>query len=184
MEGTKHSTLTGLIVLGAVLTLMPPVLASEQAAGMLNNQTACEDGVLMLVAEGSENAEKGTEQPGDVQERAVPRPNLRMLKPISIDPVTGTVMAQSLVTGKTVRINLSPATIARHRMTVGVPFDVGEMSPGANGNCKCGQYSDGSCYCVSDLKECCGPLHGCPMASCDKKQPIPGAGDKPVFQTP
>ncbi len=178
MERKRPSILTGIIILGAVLTLIPPVLASEHAAGMVSNQPACEDGALMLVAEGSGDAGKGDDQSGGVQERAVPRPNLRILKPISIDPVTGTIMAQSLVTGKTVRIQVMPEAIARHKMTVGVPFDVGKMSPGANGNCKCGQYADGACYCVSNIEECCGPLHGCPMASCDKKQPIPGAGGK------
>lgn len=180
----RHSTLKGSIMLGVLLTLIPTVQASEQATDMSADQTSCEGGSPMLVVDGSGDAGKGADQSDGIQERAVSPATLRMLKPISIDAATGVVMAQSLATGKIVRINLTPDAIARHRMMVGVPFDVGTMSPGANGNCKCGQYADGSCYCVSDIRECCGPLHGCPMASCDKKQPIPGAGDKPIFQSP
>jgi hypothetical protein len=151
---------------------------------MPEGQRSCEEGSVLLVADGNSDSMTGPEDSGGIQERAVPPSSSRLMKPVSIDPATGTIVAQSLVTGKIVRLQVAPAAIARHRMMVGVPFDVGKMSPSANGNCKCGQYSDGSCYCVSDVPECCGPLHGCPMASCDKKQPIPGAGDKPVFQTP
>ncbi len=183
MVRRRHAVLTGSII-GGVLALITPAWSSPQITDMPEGQSACEETAVLLVADDSGNMDKEADQSGAVQERAVPSYSLRMLKPVSIDPATGTIMAQSLATGKIVRIQVPPAAIARHRMMVGVPFDVGKMSPGANGNCKCGQYSDGSCYCVSDIKECCGPLHGCPMASCDKKQPIPGAGDKPVFQTP
>lgn len=184
MKPWRDAALTGLIALVAAVTPIALAQASEPGTDVSSDRNACENSIPMLVADGNSDSRTGPEDSGGIQERAVPPSSSRLMKPVSIDPATGTIVAQSLVTGKIVRLQVAPAAIARHRMMVGVPFDVGKMSPSANGNCKCGQYSDGSCYCVSDVPECCGPLHGCPMASCDKKQPIPGAGDKPVFQTP
>jgi len=180
---TQHYTGTRIVMLCLALLgmgLATPAWATDQMASTLEGQSSCEDGQPMLVAEGAGEIGKETDpaQSGGVHERAVPHPSIRMFKPLSIDAVTGRVMAQSMATGKTVQIDVAPSAIARHRMTVGVPFDVGEYAGDAHGNCRCGQYADGSCYCVSSVDKCCGPLHGCPIASCDKTQPIPGVDGK------
>jgi hypothetical protein len=137
---------TGILILTAVLALGASTWAADEPAQTPVKQRTC----------------------GDAKS-----PDMRMFKPLSIDKVTGKISAQSVATGEVVQLRVSPQEIARHKMTVGVPFDVATPSITAEGRCKCGQKSDGSCWCVSDVPQCCGPLHGCPIASCDKKQPIP-----------
>lgn len=92
-------------------------------------------------------------------------------KIVSVDPATGVVMAKSTVDGEVARLVVPRSAITAHKLQTGGKI---KITPGANGNCPCGQRSDGTCWCVSDVPACCG-FPACPMASCGgKKQPIPG----------
>lgn len=165
---------TRIVMLCLVLVgtgLVTAVSATEQTASTSESQSSCEDSQPMLVAEGTGESGKGTKpaQPGKLQERGVPSADRWMFKIISVDQVTGKIVARAMATGEVAQIAVPRAAIARHRITTGIKI---KITPGANGNCPCGQRADGSCWCVSSIPECCGfPI--CPMASCDKKQPIP-----------
>lgn len=170
----QHCTGTRILMLCLALLgigLVTPVWATDQIASTLEGQSSCEDGQPILVAEGAGEPGKETDpaQSGEIQERGVLSADRSMFKIISVDQVTGKVVAQSMVTGEFAQINVPPAAIARRKVTSG---RIIKITPGVNGNCPCGQRSDGSCWCVPSIPECCGfPI--CPMASCDKKQPIP-----------
>jgi hypothetical protein len=103
---------------------------------------------------------------------AKPQPTVRKLtfEIVSVDPATGVVMAKSTLDGEVAKIVVPPSAVKAHRLQRGKKI---KLTPGANGNCACGQRADGSCWCVSSIPECCG-FPTCPMASCEKKQPIPG----------
>lgn len=170
----QHCAGTRIVMLCLALLgmgLVTAVWATEQSATTSDGQSSCEDGQPMLVAAGAGELGKETDpaQPGKIQKRGVPSADRWMFKIISVDPVTGKVVARSMATGEVAQIKVPPAAIPRRKMTSGRKI---KITPGANGNCPCGQRADGSCWCVSNIPECCGfPI--CPMASCDKTQPIP-----------
>jgi hypothetical protein len=105
----------------------------------------------------------------------------RTLKITSVDP-QGNVRAHSTATGQIVNFSVSSETLETQKLRAGKTIDaafIGRFN--INRVCPCGQKSDGSCWCVADVEACCGPQHGCPMGSCDKKQDLPQ--DKPVYET-
>jgi len=143
--------------------------------------------IATLAPSGITNCESGDETSSLVQltSSALPvavQPDRRNFKITAIDPARGLVTAQSVGTGEFITFKVPPAALQSLR--AGQMVDVNYISrTGDRGRCACGQKSDGTCWCTTD-EACCGPMHGCPIASCDKKGTGQGSGEKPVFQTP
>lgn len=106
--------------------------------------------------------------------------NKNCCKVTHINPKSGLVTVKVIMTGETVNFPASETRLRslKRGQSISANFIFDSVQSvggplGADGRCKCGQKKpDGSCWCTGE-RPCCGPLAGCPIGSCGKKQPIP-----------